>query len=79
MQIRFKEYLRFISLWRSLGYLRSPNDDNAQSRASPALVFTAVVLASLLAILEIDVHRGELEQLGLLARGFPVEAIFVSP
>jgi len=78
MQIRFKNFLQFISPRRSLRYLRSPNND-AQARASPALVFTAVVLASLLAILEIEVHRTELELLGLLASGFPVEAMFVSP
>jgi ABC-type transport system involved in cytochrome c biogenesis permease component len=79
MQTRFKEYLQFISPWRSHRYLRSPNDDNTRSRASPALVFTAVVLASLLAILVIDAHRGDLEQLELLAGDFPVEAISLSP
>jgi len=79
MQMRYKGYLQFISLWRSLRDLRSPNDDNAQARASPALVFTAIVLVSLLAILALDAHRSELESLGLLASNQPLEGIFLSP
>jgi hypothetical protein len=77
MQMRYKG--QFISLWRSLRDLRSPKDDKAQARASPALVFTAIVLASLFAILALDAHRGELESLSLLASNHPLEGLFLSP
>ncbi|WP_066511449.1 hypothetical protein [Bradyrhizobium macuxiense] len=67
MQIRPKTYLHLISLWRLLRNAISPHREGAPAKTSPALIFTSIVLALLLAILEIDAHRGELQSLGLLA------------
>jgi hypothetical protein len=79
MQIRSKAYLQFISLWRSLrGWMR-PIDDGAFAETSPILVYAAVVLALLLAILEIDRHRGELDSVGLTRIEWPAEPGFAGP
>lgn len=79
MQIRPKTYLHLISLWRSLRDTISPHHDGVPAKASPSLICTAVVLAFLLAILEVDAHRGELEALGLLTSHYPIPAAFFSP
>jgi hypothetical protein len=47
--------------------------------ASSSLIYTAVVLAFLLAILEVDAHRGELESLGLSGSDYSIQAVFLSP
>jgi hypothetical protein len=46
---------------------------------SPLLTYIAIVLALLLALLEIDAHRVELESLGLLPNNYPVPAILLGP
>jgi hypothetical protein len=79
MQIRPKTYLHFISLWRSLRDAIPPRHDDVPAQASPSLLYTAVVLALLLAILEVDAHRGELESLGLLGHDYPISAAFLGP
>lgn len=79
MQIRYKAYLQFIWLWRSLRGLIPPHDHHAPTQTSPSLLYTAIVLASLLAILEIDLHRAELELIGLVRSDYPVEPTFMSP
>ena len=79
MQIRPKTYLHLISLWRSLRDAISPHHDNVPAEASPSLIYAAVVLTLLLAILEVDARRGELEWLGLLPSGYPIQAAFLSP
>ncbi len=79
MQIRPKTYLHFISLWRSLRDAIPPRHDDVPAQASPSLIYTAVVLALLLAILEVDAHRGELESLGLLGHDYPISAAFLGP
>ncbi|QOZ35087.1 hypothetical protein XH92_28255 [Bradyrhizobium sp. CCBAU 53421] len=79
MQIRSKTYLHFISLWRSLRNSIPPLHGDAPRQASPSLVYVAVVLTFLLAILEVDLHRGELESLGLLANRDPPPAAFLGP
>ncbi|MCP1762575.1 hypothetical protein [Bradyrhizobium japonicum] len=66
MQIRSKAYLLMISHLRTLRALLSPADDPASAKASPLLIYVTVVLALLLAILEIDQHDAELRALGLL-------------
>jgi hypothetical protein len=63
-------------LWRSLRDAISPHHDVVSAEASPLLIFIAVVLALLLAILEVDAHRAELESLGLLGTDYPVQAAF---
>jgi hypothetical protein len=79
MQIRSKAYLQFISLWRLLRGFIPPRDDHVPARTSPSLLYTAVVLALLLATLEIDRHRAELESIGLVRNGYLVDPTFVSP
>jgi hypothetical protein len=79
MQIRSKTYLHIISLWRSLRGSIPPHHRSAPAETSPFLIYTAVVLAVLLAILEIDVHRSELESLGLVSIDYPVQDCFSGP
>ena len=79
MQIRPKAYLHFISLWRSFRDSIPPHQRDVRAEASPSLVYAVVVLASLLAVLEIDAHRGELESLGLSGHDYPIPAAFLSP
>jgi hypothetical protein len=79
MQIRSKTYLHFISLWRSLRNSISPHDGDVPRETSPSLIFVAVVLTLLLAILEVDLHRGELESLGLLRNHDSPPAAFLGP
>jgi hypothetical protein len=79
MQIRPKTYLHFISLWRSLREAVSPHYDNVPAKASPFLILVAIVLALLLAILEVDAHRDELGALGLSGADYPVHATFLGP
>jgi hypothetical protein len=78
MQIR-PTYLHLISLWRTLHNAISPHREGVPAKASPSLIYTAIVLAFLLAILEVDAHRGELESLGLLASDQFVPAAFLGP
>lgn len=79
MQIRPKTYLHLISLWRSLRDMISPHHHGMPGEASSSLIYTAVVLAFLLAILEVDAHRGELESLGLSGSDYSIQAVFLSP
>jgi hypothetical protein len=79
MQIRPKTYLHFILLWRSFRDCIPPHDRDVPAETSPSLIFAVVVLAFLLAILEVDAHRGELELFGLLGNAYPIPAAFLSP
>jgi hypothetical protein len=77
MQMRSKTYLHFVSAWRSLRDAIPPRRDGVPAETSPSLIFIAVVLVFLLAVLEIDAHRAELESLGLL--GYDCPAPFLGP
>lgn len=79
MQIRPKAYLHIISLWRSFRDSLRPHNPGVRVEASPFLIYAAVVLMLLLAVLEVDAHRGELESLGLLGHDYPIPAAFLSP
>ena len=79
MQIRPNTYLHLMSLWRSLRDAIPPHSDGVPAEASPFLIYIAVVLMFLLAILEVDAHRGELESLGLLGGDYSIPAVFLSP
>jgi hypothetical protein len=79
MQIRSKAYLHFMLLRRSLRDAIPPRHADVQAEASPLLIYIAVVLVFLLAILEVDAHRGALESLGLLGYGYSIPATFASP
>lgn len=79
MQIRPKTYLHFIWLWRSLRDVIPPHRDDVPAETSPSLIYTAVALMFLLAILEVDAHRGELESLGLVGHDYPIPPAFLGP
>lgn len=79
MQIRSKTYLHFLLLRRLLRDAIPPRHGDVPTEASPLLIYIAVVLVFLLAILEVDAHRGALESLGLLAQDYSIPAVFVSP
>jgi hypothetical protein len=79
MQMRTKAYLHFMSLWRSFRNALPQRHGAGSAEASPFLIFAAVVLALLFAILEIDRQQAELKSLGLLGGDYAVEARFLSP
>jgi hypothetical protein len=79
MQIRPKTYLHLISLWQSLRDAIPPHREDAPAETPPFLIYTAVVLVFLLAVLEVDAHRSELESLGLLGHDYPIPAAFLGP
>jgi hypothetical protein len=79
MQIRPKTYLHFMSLWRSIRDAIPPHHDDVPREAAPLLIYAAVVLAFLFAILEVDAHRGELERLGLLPSDYSIQAPLLGP
>jgi len=79
MHIRFKAYGHFLSICRSLRDLMSPHDQSGPTETSPSLVFATTVLALLLTILEIDLHRAELHLVGLMHDTDALNPIFMSP
>jgi len=78
MHIRFKAYGHFLSVCRSLRDLMSPHQ-SVPTETSPSLVFATAVLALLLTILEIDLHRTELHLVGLMYDADALNPIFMSP
>jgi hypothetical protein len=79
MHIRSKAYGHFLSICRSLRDLMSPHDQNVPTETSPSLVFAAAVLALLLTILEMDLHRTELHLVGLMHDTAALNPVFMSP
>ena len=79
MQMRSKTYLHLMSLWRVLRRPASPHAYSAPARTSPSLLYTAVILALLLAILEIEQHRAALDSIGVVGNHFFVEPVFMGP
>ncbi|KGJ71042.1 hypothetical protein BJA5080_06315 [Bradyrhizobium diazoefficiens SEMIA 5080] len=79
MQVHPKAYLQLIArLWH---FRASPlrNRDPDSQDASALLVYIAVVLALLLAVLEIDIHSAQLQSLGLLGDPIGINPIFMGP
>ncbi|MGV7216627.1 hypothetical protein [Bradyrhizobium sp. UFLA05-112] len=79
MQIHPKAYLQLISRLWHFRVLPSRNRDPATREASPPLIYIVVVLALLLTVLEIDLHRGQLQSFGMLAAPTEINPIFMSP
>ena len=75
MHIRSKAYGHFLSICRSLRDLMSPHDQSVPTETSPSLVFATAVLALLLTILEIDLHRTELHLVGLCTENLNPEVV----
>ena len=78
MQMRSRAYLQVISRLRAFRAFLWRSDDATTEEAAPLLVFTAIVLALLLVILEVDLHSFELQSLGLLG-GSGIDPVFMSP
>jgi len=79
MHIRSNAYGHFLSICRSLRELMSPHDQSVPTETSPSLVFAAAVLALLLTILEMDLHRTELHLVGLMHDTAALNPVFMSP
>jgi hypothetical protein len=79
MQIPSKAYKHFISICRSLQYLMSPHDQSIPKPISPWLAYTALSLAMLLTILEIDLHRAELHLMWLINDRDQTDPILFGP
>lgn len=79
MQIRSRAYLQIISRLRALRVWLSTSEDPSVREASLLLIFVAVVLALLLAMLAVDLHSVELQSLGVTGGPFPVAPVFKSP
>jgi hypothetical protein len=79
MQIRSKTYLQMISWLRALHDSLSPSKEPSSREVSPLLIFVAVVLAVVLAMLEADLHTAELQSLGLTGIAFPTDPALKGP
>lgn len=77
MQLRPKACLQSISRWWHVRDLSPRNRDSSTQEASPLLVYIVVVLALLLAILEVDLHRPP--SVDLPADPNWINPIFLSP
>ncbi len=78
MQGRTGPILRMIARLRVLGAIDGLQDPAARE-ASPFLLLVAVVLALLLAVLEVDLNGTELQSLGLMGDAFSADPVFKSP
>ncbi|WP_245452215.1 hypothetical protein [Bradyrhizobium forestalis] len=78
MQGRTGPILRMIARLRLLRAIDGLQDPAARE-ASPFLLLVAVVLALLLAILEVDLNSAELQSLGLMGNAFSADPVFKSP
>ena len=79
MQIRSRAYLRFVWLWRLIREMVPPHYDNASVRTSPLLIYVAVILTSLLVMLDMGRHSAELGSTGLVRNGYLSDPTFVGP
>jgi hypothetical protein len=79
MQAPNKTNRQFILFCRTLRDIVPPGDQSVPAQTSPALIFTASVLALLLVILEIDLHRVRLYSMGVVSDRETVEPFFMSP
>ena len=72
-------YAHMVSLGREFRHYSSPRRETADSPTSPALIFIATVLGTLLAIIEIDLYFAELQAIGLINREIAIDPIFRGP
>ncbi|WP_315835260.1 hypothetical protein [Bradyrhizobium prioriisuperbiae] len=72
-------YAHMISLGREFRHSGAPRRENADSATSPALIFIATILGTLLAIIEIDLYFAELQAIGLINRDVAIDPIFRGP
>ena len=78
MQGRSRPLLQMISWLRAVRVsVKAPSF--VAGEASPVLILTVVVLALLLAILEVDMHSVDFRSLGLMGEAFSIDPVFKSP
>jgi hypothetical protein len=70
---------RLVSFHRAARERVSKHEGTTELSASPTLVFTAVTLVLILTILEIDLHRDELRELGFIFSDKDIEPSFLGP
>ncbi|MDA9403818.1 hypothetical protein [Bradyrhizobium sp. CCBAU 45389] len=75
MQIQSKALPRGFSLRREILSFIAP----AEERSHHLLVFSVVVLLTLFAIVQIDLHSAQLQAIGLLGHGAGIDPVFLSP
>ncbi|TQF42984.1 hypothetical protein UNPF46_03385 [Bradyrhizobium sp. UNPF46] len=78
MQFRSKALPRSFSLRRSYQSFIAPGQSRAET-SHPLLLLAVVVLVTLFAIVEIDLHGAQLQVLGLLGHGMGLDPVFLSP
>lgn len=78
MQIQSKALPQSFSLRRSLRSFTLPSHGRAET-SHPLLVVSVVVLLTLFAIVEIDLHSAQLQAIGLLGHGTGIDPVFLSP
>lgn len=78
MQGRTRPFLQMLARLRAFRALDGSIDPDSRG-ASPFLIFVAVVLALVLAILEVDLNHAALQSLGLMGDAFSADPIFKSP
>ena len=77
MQIQSKALPQSFSLRRAFQRFAAPKQDAGTSH--PLLVVSVVVLLTLFAIVEIDLHSAQLQAIGLLGHGSGINPVFLSP
>ncbi|MGT2440242.1 hypothetical protein ACU4GH_35815 [Bradyrhizobium betae] len=78
MQIQSKALPQSFSLRRSLQSFTTPDQGRAET-SHPLLIVSVVVLLTLFAIVQIDLHSAQLQAIGLLSHGTGIDPVFLSP
>ncbi|WP_298241050.1 hypothetical protein [uncultured Bradyrhizobium sp.] len=78
MQIQSKALPQSFSLRRSYQSFIAPSRSGAET-SHPLLLLAVVVLVTLFAMVEIDLHSAQLQALGLLGHGMGIDPVFLSP
>ncbi|MCP3400677.1 hypothetical protein [Bradyrhizobium sp. CCGB20] len=78
MKIQSKALPQSFSLRRSFQGFKAPGEGRAEA-SHPLLIYSAVVLLALFAIVEIDLHSAQLQAIGLLGHGIGIDPVFLSP
>ena len=78
MQTQSKALPHSFSLRRSFQSFTAPRQGQAET-SHPLLLLAVVVLVTLFAIVEVDLHSAQLQALGLLGHGAGIDPVFLSP
>ncbi len=78
MQIQSKALPQSFSLRRSYQSFTAPSQSRGET-SHPLLLLAVVVLVTLFAMVEVDLHSAQLQALGLLGHGTGIDPVFLSP